>query len=510
MIIQPVLKKMHSRIVQLSPRQVLLVIVSIGLILRLSEIGYSYSSDDFSILKGLGYSFADAISWAAKINYVPAYFVLLKALTNFGTDEVITRIPGVLFSVLSIPILFSLSNSLFDYKVGLLSAAFLAFSPFHIDQSLQLKPMTTLAFLTLGSLYSFMQWKESRKVIWLIGCVFSNAIALYTHYFAVFFLLFENVVFLAIASFRNWRSYRDWLLAQAATAIAFIPWGFVFFDQVTTGRLTGLVPDISALFAIPELALTFTLGYTAVMFSEVSIAKEFLWGEVLANLPLITIWCIAFIPVTILALAMLTRNKGKGRLILLFLVFTLIIPYGVGLLSFVRVFSPKLVISASLGYYLMLSLWLIRSPKRRIALFFGSMIILLTGYSLVNFYFRETEFGRRANYSGLTNYIENYASEDAAIGTGHPEAINWYYSGDLTISHFSISSLGKLAQVEEEERLLSAFGAHSQVWFAEITRSKSNSAQTRALNWLGENYEQVEEVRFNPLLVLRKFQRDFD
>jgi len=504
------MQKLKSNIVRLSPRHVLLIIISIGLILRLSEMGYSYSSDDFSILKGIGNSFAGAVSWTAKINYVPAYFVLLKVFTFIGTDEVITRIPGVLFGVLSIPMLYSLTTSLFDYKVGLLSAAFLALSPFHIDQSLQLKPMTTLAFLTLLSIYSFVRWKESRKSIWLIGCVFSNAVALYTHYFAAFFILFENVAFLAIPSLRNWHSYRNWLLAQAATAFAFLPWGFVLFDQMATGRLTGLVPDISSLFALPELALTFTVGYSAVRFSGASIAKEFLWGEVLSNLPVIILWSIAFVPTTLLALIMLVRDRAKGWLILLFLFFTLVIPYGVGLLPFVRVFSPKLVISASLGYYVLLSLWLIRFPKHRLALFFGSLIILLNGYSLLNFHLRESEFGRRANYSGLANYIKINASEEAAIGTGHPEALQWYYSGELPVSHFSISSLGGLTEAEEEKRLVDAFGPRSQVWFAEITRSIENSAQTRALNWLGENYAQVEEVRFNPLLVLHKFERDSD
>lgn len=501
-------KAWQGRLAAVTPL-LLWVVTAISLLIRLVEIDYSYGGDDFIVLSGLGNSLSATVSWAAGINYAPLYFSLLKLFTYAGQSEIIARLLSVLFGVLSVPVLYLLGARLFGTKVGIVAAVLLAFSPFHLDQALQLKPATLLTLETLVSVYCLIRWIEERRLSWLVGCVLVNVLALYTHYFALFLILFENVAFVIFAwRGQEWHNLRTWALAQASTLVLFAPWAKVMLDQITTGRIVGLVPRSSLIFALPELALTFTTGYTAVWFTQITANKRFVWEEIFENTPVLVLWLTAFLPSTVLGLIATIRQREKGLLLLLFLACTLVLPFALVFFPSIGVFSPKLVIGASTGYYLLLALGLVRSPHRKVVVSLMSLIVLLTSYSLFNYYLRDTEFGRRENFRGLVEYVvANERKGDLLVAGSGTQGVQYYlrpYANELVPIYMSPWGNASTQTILEE-----SIPTAQRVWLVYRVREDSdpNGPWIQVQNRLMQLYRLEQERRFNPSLVLYLYER---
>jgi len=63
----------------------------------------------------------------------PLFYTILRFwIKIFGLSEFSARFPALIFSVLSIPAVYILGKKLFDSRVGIISAALIALSPFQI------------------------------------------------------------------------------------------------------------------------------------------------------------------------------------------------------------------------------------------------------------------------------------------------------------------------------------------------------------------------------------------
>ena len=82
------------------------------------------------------------------------YFQYLAALI-FGLNEFSLRLPGVLFNLASIPLIYLFGRSLFNSKVGLLSAFLMTFSVWEIEVSRYARGYAAFQFLYIVSLFVF-------------------------------------------------------------------------------------------------------------------------------------------------------------------------------------------------------------------------------------------------------------------------------------------------------------------------------------------------------------------
>ena len=486
---------------------ILYTIIGVGLLLRLANADYSYNGDDFSVLlKVTNGSIASTISWAKQTNLVPLYFILLNVWRNLGEGEVFTKLLGIILGTLSIPATYLIGKKLLGESAALLGAFLLAVSPFHIEQAQQLKPHVLLALLSLLSIYWFLDVWDNGRLISLLGYIVCTVVGLYTHYCMAFIILSEQVVFLIFFRKRGRKLLVKWFGAQLWLVLMFLPWLGVLYGQLWSNRLTGLVPGFSRLFAWPELALTFSLGYTAVEFTGMTSGKVYSYSDIIANLPVLIVIVLVFGSASLLGTIRALRRGLKGRILLAFLLFPVISAFALAFVPAFSAFSPKLLIGPSAFYYLLLALSASYSEKQRWVTLIFMGLLLLNAYSLFNFYFRDTEFGRKSNWRGLVGYVVDHTQPGDVIGGGDPLAFEWYYQGNLPVHYFSASSLNASPEAETE-RVAQTLGSHPRVWYAEPTRSNPDSAQALALRWLQTDYIEVEEVRFNPLLVLHLFQR---
>jgi len=82
------------------------------------------------------------------------YFQYVAALV-FGLNEFSLRLPGVLFNLASIPMIYLFARSLFDSKVGLLSAFLMTFSVWEIEVSRYARGYAAFQFFYIVSLFTF-------------------------------------------------------------------------------------------------------------------------------------------------------------------------------------------------------------------------------------------------------------------------------------------------------------------------------------------------------------------
>jgi len=208
----------------------------LGLVLRLIGLGKeSIWLDEVTSIIIARMDLPAVVAWAAGDIHPPLYYTVLHFWLAWGESEFAVRSLSALLGGLSVLILYGLASELYGRRVGLLAALFLALAPLHIWYSQEARMYVMLTLWVLWSSYlMLLALRRGRRAYWL-GYVVVSALALYTHYFALFGLLFQN----AFAAYWLWkkggRGWQRWLGAQLAIALLFSPWLPTLYHQVTTG-----------------------------------------------------------------------------------------------------------------------------------------------------------------------------------------------------------------------------------------------------------------------------------
>ncbi|MHB0858189.1 MAG: glycosyltransferase family 39 protein [Anaerolineae bacterium] len=204
----------------------LCAILTVGLGLRLYHLGtQSLWYDEAQTLYIAGFPLGEIIQRAYR---PPLYHFLLHVWAPLaGGSEFWLRLPSALFGA-AIPLLaYGVTTRLYGRRTALCAALLSAFSPVLVWYAQELRMYSLLALEFLALLYVTIRlWEGSprRPILW-VGLWAVQVIALYTHYFAIPFLLWLAGLTTAwLASTRRWRDLRGWLVTELATALAFAPW----------------------------------------------------------------------------------------------------------------------------------------------------------------------------------------------------------------------------------------------------------------------------------------------
>jgi 4-amino-4-deoxy-L-arabinose transferase-like glycosyltransferase len=206
---------------------VLLAIVLGGLALRLFRLGtQSLWFDEAQTLDVAGYPLAEI----ARRTYRPPLFHMFMHywMRLAGDSEFWLRLPSALFGACVPPLAYAVAMRLYNRRTGLLAASLAAISPTLIwyAQELRMYSLMVAQFLILLYLTLRLLDDSSHHRRWLWGAfVAVQVMAMYTHYFALPFLVWlAGLTVLLLAYRRRWRLLGLWIGAQAATAVAYVPW----------------------------------------------------------------------------------------------------------------------------------------------------------------------------------------------------------------------------------------------------------------------------------------------
>ncbi|MFH1219599.1 MAG: glycosyltransferase family 39 protein [Candidatus Eisenbacteria bacterium] len=200
-------------------------------------------------------SVSQAIAFCVKDVHPPLYFILVAAWRMvLPSTEFSLRVFSLIFGIASLVGIFLVARSIAGRRAGI--AAFLvgALSPYHWLFSTELRPYAMFLAFSAFSTWAFLRLlKTGERRYFLIVAVLS-ALNLYTHYFAVFLVAVQILVFL-ITVLRNsvsgaWApGYRNrqfilGLLALGLVAIAYAPWAGamrrIITESVFEGKVVGI------------------------------------------------------------------------------------------------------------------------------------------------------------------------------------------------------------------------------------------------------------------------------
>jgi 4-amino-4-deoxy-L-arabinose transferase-like glycosyltransferase len=117
----------------------------------------------------------------------PLYFVLAWAWAHlFGSGEAALRSLSALAGTAMVPLAYLAAARLFSARVGLIAAALAALNPFLIWYSQEARAYAVYMTLAALSFLCFVGALRTREVRWLAWWAIVSALALTSHYFAVF------------------------------------------------------------------------------------------------------------------------------------------------------------------------------------------------------------------------------------------------------------------------------------------------------------------------------------
>ncbi|MFN8346774.1 MAG: glycosyltransferase family 39 protein [Spirosomataceae bacterium] len=159
------------------------------------------------------------------------YFLLHHWLNLFGISDFSARLLSVLFSVLTVLLLFVFTKHFFKSNtLALTAAALAAIEPFFIAYSQQARNYSLTFFLTLLASYCFLRALEadekkqsSRK--WFIFYAISALLGLYSHFLVASVLLAHGAyVLFFVRQFKSWVAFS----IAGAVAVAGLAWWLLY------------------------------------------------------------------------------------------------------------------------------------------------------------------------------------------------------------------------------------------------------------------------------------------
>lgn len=205
-------------------------------------------------------TFADLLVRTANDNYPPLHnIILFGVIHTAGDSEWLLRFPSVVFGVAAVPALYWLGALTLGRAAGLLAAALLTLSPFHLWYSQEARFYTLMALAAI--LYAATTlWFLRRPTLFRAACVTLSGLALvYSHpYGTLYWLSIGFALFVSeIAAGRaTLRAVAIWMGANAVAGVLFLPWAWHLLGRAgAISRGSFWIPPISRDYLIAQFLL---------------------------------------------------------------------------------------------------------------------------------------------------------------------------------------------------------------------------------------------------------------
>jgi mannosyltransferase len=204
----------------------LAALTALGVAVRFASLGVqSYHHDEvITAMRVIPGSFEEMLHRVkSSESNPPLYYALAWAWAKaFGTGEVGLRSLSALFGAATVPVGYLIGRQLAGARAGLLLAALLAVNPMLIWYSQEARSYALLVFFGALSLYFFVRALDTRSGRDLAFWALASALALCSHYYAVFPVGLE-AVWLLVALRARWRAVLPALAAVGGTGLALLP-----------------------------------------------------------------------------------------------------------------------------------------------------------------------------------------------------------------------------------------------------------------------------------------------
>ncbi|MGH2976223.1 MAG: glycosyltransferase family 39 protein, partial [Solirubrobacterales bacterium] len=204
----------------------LAALTALGLAVRFASLGVqSFHHDEvITAARVVPGSFEDMLrAVKASESNPPLYYVLAWGWAKaFGTGEIGLRSLSALFGAATVPLAYCIGAELARRRAGLIAAALVAVNPMMIWYSQEARSYAILVFFCAASLLFFARALRTRGGRDLALWALASALALCSHYFAVFAVGAE-ALWLLVALRSRWRAVLPALAGVAVVGLALLP-----------------------------------------------------------------------------------------------------------------------------------------------------------------------------------------------------------------------------------------------------------------------------------------------
>ncbi len=198
------------------------VIVVLGTWLRLFYLGQkSYWWDEIVTIRIGSLPSPAFLStlWRYEAN-MSFYYLLVRWWIHFGNNETWLRSLSVITAALSIPVIYAVGTLLSRNSTGLIAAFLLSINVANIAYAQEARSYSLLMLLCLLSLFFFFRIDRGEKAS-AVCYVLASTLAVYAHFFAIFFLFAQWTSLLWLAKKRMY--WKRFLIPVSATAVLILP-----------------------------------------------------------------------------------------------------------------------------------------------------------------------------------------------------------------------------------------------------------------------------------------------
>jgi 4-amino-4-deoxy-L-arabinose transferase-like glycosyltransferase len=263
-------------------------LTALGVAVRFASLGLqSYHHDEvITAMRVIPGSFEDMLHRVkTSESNPPLYYVLSWGWAKaFGTGEFGLRSLSALFGAATVPVGYLIGRQLATRRAGLILAALIAVNPMLIWYSQEARSYALLAFFGALGLFFFARALDTGRGRDLAWWALASALALCSHYFAVFAVAIE-AIWLLVALRSRWRVVLPALGAVGAVGLALLP----LANAQTNPTHIGWIENSPLGERFWETAVSFLVGETGHVIAEAPRERYALVPLVLIGLALILV-----------------------------------------------------------------------------------------------------------------------------------------------------------------------------------------------------------------------------
>ncbi len=388
----------------------------------------------------------------------PLFFWVEHIAIMFGDSEWMLRIVPAVVGTLTVPAFFILGRMFLGRPEGLLAAALLTFSPFHIYYSQEARPYVLALFLITVSLIFLLKGCESGKMTeWIAGGLLAAA-ALWCHFYVAVLIIPLFAYLFLKTYFRTKTMLLPCISGIAVFLAACLP---LFYQGL---RLAGMRVAGGAVFG--SRGLTFIS----------SVMTEFSWYNVAAVL--------VFVFLLVLGLWSLFRQSKEKAF---FILCCVLVPVLVSIpLSYMIPMTPRylIILLPFLALGISASLSMIQTITRKKTAFVLLLaIIVVINIPALTGYYTENQKETWREFSGSFSQLTGPGDQVVLIPGYIGEPFEYYYDSDRDgTSMNGISTYNDLIRVNDQ---------NGRTWFITTTDLGSIDAEGTMSAWLQHNTTRV-------------------
>jgi mannosyltransferase len=402
----------------------------------------------------------------------PLYpFLLYLWLGLSGSSVLAVRLLSAAISTLTVPVVYALGRRAFGQATGFVAALLAAVSPVLVYYAQETRMYVLVTLLAAASVYWVLRvFREPRSSGAWLAYLLTSLAAAYTHYYAFFVILAENLVVVpSLLRRRRWPALRRWLAAQGALALAYIPW-----IAVQTGFLSG---KASARFEEWDLTTAGRIaGETLIAFAAgLAVPPPASW--LVATLFLIAVGA---------AVASLFRRREPGPwLIVAYLLLPLFLAWAVNPIMpffyarYLLLIAPAFCILTAWGVMVWGHLW---RPLSAVGL---AILLAGSGYGLHGYYTDEAHV--RGRYGQMMSYIQDNAQpgDGLILANQLQRPIFEYYQPQELQAYFFPRYEYPLEDPRTAEDLEAIAADHPRLWLVRFGNPAEYDPSGFLVRWLG-------------------------